>query len=116
MQADVAKAEDVKRMMRLTRDLFGSLDMLVNNAYFAVNKYIWEMDEEEFSSCVDVCLKSAFLTSKYVLHLMREGEGGIINTYMTASQDGLLPLLRRQGRTRPPEKGCPSCSYRKRTG
>lgn len=79
MQADVAKAEDVKRMMRLTRDLFGSLDMLVNNAYFEVNKYIWEMDEEEFSSCVDVCIKSAFLTSKYVLHLMRKGEGGIIN-------------------------------------
>src|SRR5262249_50969009 len=59
--ADVARAEDVKRVVRETIERFGKIDILVNNAGVVVVKRMVDQTEEDWDRVLDVNLKGAFL-------------------------------------------------------
>jgi len=80
MHGDVRKIEDVKRIVNETVELFGTIDVLVNNAGAAVYKETEYTSEEEYDTVLDTNLKGPFLFAQQVLPIMkRQGSGRIIN-------------------------------------
>jgi 3-oxoacyl-[acyl-carrier protein] reductase len=81
---------DVAFLERTVAEQGGTIDILVNNASILSPRPIFEVDEEEWKSVVDLDLKSYFFLSKLVAQaLVRSGiEGSIVNV---ASQAYLIP-------------------------
>lgn len=89
IRADVRKASDDAKMVKLAVESFGGLDILVNNAGIDSKGPILECTEEEWDDNLDINLKGAFLCSKYAIpQMIRNGKGNII---MIASQEALRP-------------------------
>ena len=89
VRVDVAKSDEVERMIETAVQEFGRLDVLFNNAGFGgPHQPITEIDEATFDSLIAVNLKGAFLGMKYGIPVMLRGGGGsVINT---ASASGLV--------------------------
>ena len=85
---DVAAPEQVERMVRVTVETFGRLDVLFNNAGVNFPASVEEITEEMWQRSLDVNLKGVMLGSRYAIPEMLKTEGGsIINT---ASMLGLV--------------------------
>lgn len=92
VQADVSVEEQVKRMIREVMDHFGRIDILVNNAGITqLGSGIENLSTEDWDYVMDVNLKSAFLTSREVVPIMKKANyGRIINlTSMAAKVGGI---------------------------
>ena len=88
--ADVAKKDDVARLVDTTVRAFGGLDIVVNNAGVTHrNQSLMTVTEDEFDRIYAVNVKSIYLmTLATVPELEKRGGGSIINTASTA---GLRP-------------------------
>ncbi|RLC94887.1 MAG: short-chain dehydrogenase [Chloroflexi bacterium] len=82
VQADVTRANDAKRMVQVTVDIYGKLDILYNNAGIIGDTLpTGDMPEEEWDRVVDTNLKGVFLGSKYAIpEMVKAGGGSIIST------------------------------------
>ena len=79
IEADVASAEDVHRMVNEIIDTWGRIDVLVCNAGICPFYDFLEMPEYAWDRTLDVNLKGVFLVSQAVAQFMVErGEGGRI--------------------------------------
>ncbi|HAL46761.1 MAG: SDR family oxidoreductase [SAR202 cluster bacterium] len=83
IEVDVTNASAVDRMVARALELYGSVDILVNDAGGSGNQGIQDITdvtEEQWDATVDVNLKSAFLCAKAIVPHMRErGYGRIVN-------------------------------------
>ncbi|MED4974364.1 3-oxoacyl-[acyl-carrier-protein] reductase [Geobacillus proteiniphilus] len=80
VQADVARAEDVERMVKTTIDHFGRLDILVNNAGITRDNLLMRMKEEEWDAVMNTNLKGVFLCTKAATRpMMKQRYGRIVN-------------------------------------
>ncbi|MDF9295791.1 3-oxoacyl-[acyl-carrier-protein] reductase [Geobacillus stearothermophilus] len=80
VQADVAWAEEVERLVKTALDQFGRLDILVNNAGITRDNLLMRMKEEEWDAVINTNLKGVFLCTKAVTRPMMKQRGGrIIN-------------------------------------
>lgn len=87
VQADVAEAGDVSRLVQKTIDTFGPVHILVNNAGIGGGGTIHDHDLERWDRIMAVNLRAPFLLARAVLPLMRQQrEGHIINI---SSESGL---------------------------
>ena len=82
VQADVSRAEDVRRLVEETVDAFGGVDVLHSNAaYLQDFRPVQETTEAEWEKALAVSLNGGFLCSKAVLpHMIKRGAGSIIFT------------------------------------
>jgi NAD(P)-dependent dehydrogenase (short-subunit alcohol dehydrogenase family) len=92
IEADTGKHDDIKKMVERAVDLWGSLRILVNNAYSPSGDDgrggAEEVTEEGWDRGMAVLVKSMFLGAKYAVPHMRESGGGsIVNL---SSVHGLL--------------------------
>ncbi|MEH7480826.1 SDR family NAD(P)-dependent oxidoreductase [Neobacillus drentensis] len=77
---DVSKAEDARNIVEKTIEAYGKIDILVNNAGVLKDSRIKDMEEDDWDKVIDVCLKGAFLCSKYAsAHMVEQNYGKIIN-------------------------------------
>ena len=90
---DVRVAADVERLVAFTREHFGRLQVLVNNAGVWLAGSVEETSEADWDRVLEVNLKGVFLMSKAAVAEMRRGSGGsIINI---SSNLGLVGMKRR---------------------
>ena len=90
VQADVARAEDVGRMVAAALADGGRLDALVNNAARGGGDDLLSIDEAEWDRIIAIVLKSVYLCTRAVLPAMLEhGKGAIVNI---ASVNGMTGL------------------------
>src|ERR671914_2520000 len=114
IQADVTDHGAVKGMYARTREEYGRIDVLFNNAGISPNDDASVLDTslEAWQRVQDVNLKSVFLCCKHgIPHLLEGGGGSVINTASfvavtgsatsqisyTASKGGVLALSRELG-------------------
>jgi NAD(P)-dependent dehydrogenase (short-subunit alcohol dehydrogenase family) len=90
--ADVTRREEVNSLIADTVQIFGRLDIVVNNAGFYPLTLVLEMLEEEWDAVLDVNLKGTFLVSQAAARQMvRQGHGGqIINIASGSYKTGRL--------------------------
>jgi len=80
VQADVAQADAVERLVNAGMESFGRIDILVNNAGFATLYKIEEMPIDAWDDMIAAHLRGTFLTTRFVLPQMLERKRGwIIN-------------------------------------
>ncbi len=112
VQADVAVAADVDRLVAATVDRFKRVDVLVNNAGITRDTLIMRMSEADWDAVIDTNLKSAFLMTKAAMRpMLRQRGGRIVNitsisgvmgnagqANYSASKAGLIGLTRSTAR------------------
>jgi dehydrogenase/reductase SDR family member 4 len=76
---DVARPEDLQRLVAATVDRFGGVDILVNNAGVAPPaKQIYNVSLEEWQSTFDVNLRAAWYLSTLCHRHMKQRRGGAV--------------------------------------
>ncbi|KJV35335.1 SDR family oxidoreductase [Luteibacter yeojuensis] len=86
-QADVAKAADVRRLFDTTEQVYGGVDVLVNNAGVMALANVADLTEEDFDRLFDINVKGSYNTMREAAKRLRHG-GRIIN--FSSSVVGLL--------------------------
>ena len=77
---DVQHMDDAKRLVTEAKEVFGSVDVLINNAGITRDMLLMRMKEEEFDSVINVNLKGTFNTTQQVSSIMlKQRSGAIIN-------------------------------------
>ncbi len=80
VQADVAQAAEVERLVQATLDTFKRIDILVNNAGITRDTLIMRMSEDDWDAVIDTNLKSTFLVTRGALRpMLRQRGGRIVN-------------------------------------
>ena len=93
VHADVSSPDDVRRVMARTRELYGALHVLYNNASVFLasdDGPVTELDEAVWERVLRVNLHSVLLCCKYGIPLIiASGGGSVINTGSSASLMGI---------------------------
>ena len=96
---NVSKFEDIKELMNFALEKFKMVDVWINNA--GVNqpqKAIWELNENEINTIIDVDLKGAIYGSKVAMEEMSKNhEGAIYNIEGYGSNDAHMLGLNMYG-------------------
>jgi NAD(P)-dependent dehydrogenase (short-subunit alcohol dehydrogenase family) len=93
VKTDIRKEEEVINMVSEAMNAFGRIDILVNDAGVAYRKYLVETSTEEYNEVMDTNVKGMFFCTKYALpHLLKRGEGRIINMSSGAGKHGIPKL------------------------
>jgi 3-oxoacyl-[acyl-carrier protein] reductase len=87
VQADVAKAADVRRLFAETRRAFGGLDILVNNAGVFKFEPVEAVTEDEFHREFDTNVLGSILAVQEGLKYFGPAGGSIINVSSVASSN-----------------------------
>lgn len=80
VQGDVSDYTDAERIIQITKDTFGQIDLLVNNAGITRDNLLIKMTEEEFDSVSNTNLKGTFNCTKHIARIMmKQRFGRIVN-------------------------------------
>jgi meso-butanediol dehydrogenase / (S,S)-butanediol dehydrogenase / diacetyl reductase len=91
---DVTDASSCREVVEQTRETFGRIDVLVNNAGISQRKPFKEIDEAAWDRMIDINLKGVYLMVQAVLdEMMQRRSGRIINTASLIGKAGALPLF-----------------------
>jgi NAD(P)-dependent dehydrogenase (short-subunit alcohol dehydrogenase family) len=98
LKADVSVPTEVKAAVRAAVDLWGRIDVLVNNAAMMTFEPITELADEDWDKVMAVNLRSVFLFCKYSLPHMRRG--AIVNVSSVHAHEttaGVIPYATSKG-------------------
>ncbi len=77
---DLSTPSAAQGIVDKTLEVFGSLDVLINNAGITSDKLLIRMEEEDWDKVMETNLKSAFLCTKAAVRIMmKKRSGSIIN-------------------------------------
>lgn len=88
VKADVSKSEEAQTLVDTTINIFGKLDVLVNNAGITKDMLLLRMKEEEFDQVIAVNLKGVFNCTKAASKAMLKTGGSIINMSSVVGLNG----------------------------
>jgi NAD(P)-dependent dehydrogenase (short-subunit alcohol dehydrogenase family) len=74
--ADISDPGQVEAMMREFVTDFGTIDVLANNPYWSTNRPFLQLEADNWSRTMDVCVKGFFLCSQAAARVMVEHEHG----------------------------------------
>lgn len=87
IKADISNEEEVKNMVKQTQEVFGKVDILINNASIAIDTILEDKTKENFMRILEVNLVGTFLVSKEVSSIMTSINPSIINISSTNGID-----------------------------
>lgn len=87
IQADISKVAEVEALFQKTLDVFGGVDILINNAGIMITKPLANMTEEDFDKQFAINVKGTYFACQQALKHMNEN-GRIIN--FSTSVAGLM--------------------------
>ena len=97
MQADISVAEDTQKIAEKVIQVYGKVDILVNNAaiWFGIRMKPWDKwDEEEWDRIFSVNVKGTWMVCKAIAPIMVEaGKGKIINIASNVARVGGAPFF-----------------------
>lgn len=90
IKADVSKEKDIIKMRDKVKAEFGAINILVNNAgTIGLEVNVVDMETEEWDKVIGTDLRGVFLTSKYLIPLIKkEPVGKVINISSELSKKG----------------------------
>ena len=92
IKCDVSNESEVINMLQLTKERFGRIDVLINNAGIAIDTTLEDKTIDNFHKILDVNLIGTFLTCKHIGTYMKEqGYGSIVNISSTNGIDSFYP-------------------------
>jgi short-subunit dehydrogenase len=92
MALDLRQKDNVETMIRSTRDLYGRIDVLINNAGFGFLGSVESTPDDVVREIFDLNFEAPLRASRLVIPIMRaQGGGQIINISSVAGRRG-LPL------------------------
>ena len=92
IKCDVSNESEVVNMLQLTKERFGRVDVLVNNAGIPIDTTLEDKTLDHFPKTLDVNLIGTFLTCKHIGTYMKEqGYGSIVNISSTNGIDSFYP-------------------------
>ena len=89
VKADVSKAADVTRLFDETREAFGKLDVLVNNAGVYKFAPLQELDEKDYQRQFGINVLGPLLVTREALALFGPEGGSVINVSSIVSRMGI---------------------------
>jgi NAD(P)-dependent dehydrogenase (short-subunit alcohol dehydrogenase family) len=89
-KADIANKQRVEEMAREAFNVFGAIDVLINNAGLNIDKPLHDLTEADWDRVVDTNMKGVFLCSQIASRYMlqQEREGIILNIGATTGIRG----------------------------
>ena len=89
IKVDVAKLDDVEKMVEATLSQFGQINILINNAGISRDKLILRMTEEDWDAVLNINLKGTFNCTKAVVrHMSKQKSGKIVNIASVVGEMG----------------------------
>ncbi len=80
IKSDASDISSAEELVNQVKEIFGGLDVLVNNAGITQDNLLLRMSEEQWDNVINTNLKSVFNLTKNALKLlMRSGSGSIVN-------------------------------------
>jgi NAD(P)-dependent dehydrogenase (short-subunit alcohol dehydrogenase family) len=103
---DITHPEDIRQLVSTASELYGTIDILINNAGISRQKSPYDLSVEEWDDVINTNLRGLFLCSREAARIMKEhGGGSIVNISSTrafmsepdseayaASKGGILAL------------------------
>jgi len=81
---DVSSPAEIEALVKTSVELYGKIDILINNAGISKWKSPYEITVEEWDEIINTNLRSVFLCSREVARVMRiHGGGSIVNIAST---------------------------------
>jgi glucose 1-dehydrogenase len=87
IRGDVAKSDDVNRLMAQAIDAYGRIDILVNNAAILKRTPFLEISEQEWDEILGLNLKGYFLCAQAAARQMVKQRSGVIVNMSSASEE-----------------------------
>ncbi|MDW0192529.1 MAG: SDR family oxidoreductase, partial [Nitrososphaeraceae archaeon] len=88
-ECDVSVSSQVNRVVNEALDIYGRIDVLINNAGISYVKKLIDTTEEEWDNTLDINLKGSYLFSKAIVpHMIKHNYGIIINVSSGAGKIG----------------------------
>jgi NAD(P)-dependent dehydrogenase (short-subunit alcohol dehydrogenase family) len=82
--ADVSDPEAIEKLIKKTNELYGRIDILINNAGVSEFRSPYDLTVEEWDEIINTNLRSVFLCSREAARIMRQhGGGSIVNIAST---------------------------------
>ncbi|MBN2899532.1 MAG: 3-oxoacyl-[acyl-carrier-protein] reductase [Clostridia bacterium] len=80
VKCNVAVAEDVEGLLEATKEAFGNVDYLINNAGITRDGLLIRMKEDDWDAVIDTNLKGVYLCSKIIgKAMLKQKCGSIVN-------------------------------------
>src|SRR5512132_79255 len=88
-ECDVSVSSQVNDLVSQALDIYGRIDVLINNARISYVKKLIDTTEEQWDSTLDINLKGSFLFCKAIVpHMIQHNYGVIINVSSGAGKVG----------------------------
>lgn len=92
IKCDVSKEDEVLKLLARTKETFGHIDILINNAGIAIDTTLEDKTVDNFHKILDTNLIGTFLTCKHIGTFMKnQGYGSIVNISSTNGIDSFYP-------------------------
>ena len=79
-QVDIGDSESVEQLYKQVKYEFGTVDVLINNAYFGAGKEFLDMKEIEWKKGIEGSIDIVYrMTKRFLPDMIQKGKGNIIN-------------------------------------